>query len=71
MVSGYIKGNGERKMVKTDGILNCQKYISILRNHLLPGKADGKTFQQDGTSPHTLRATKMCLTENGMNLMNN
>ena len=66
-----MKGNGVRELVKIDGTLNSQKYISILRKHLLPGIADSEIFQQDGTSSHILRATKMFLTKNGMNLVEN
>ena len=71
MVWGYIKGNGERKLVKIDGTLNSEKYKSILREHLLSGIADGETFQQDGSSSHISRATKMFLTKNGVNLLEN
>ena len=64
MVWGHIKENGERMVVIIDFTLNSQKYISILRENLLPGIDDDEIFQQDDTSSQTLRGTKMFLTEN-------
>lgn len=47
IVSGYIKRNGakKKKMKKIDGILNSEKYITLLRFHVLSDILEGKIFQ--------------------------
>lgn len=54
MVWGYIKSNGAGKLIKIDGVLNSEKYITLQRSHLSPNIAEGENTK---THYHTSRKT--------------
>lgn len=61
MFSGCIKSDVRKKLLKFDGHLKGENYMSLLRLNPAPDYEAGEVFQHDGDFPcHTSRATK-CL----------
>ena len=58
MVWGAIKSSGEKVLVKFEGNVNSEKYIAVLKDHLLPFMDLGELFQQDNAPPHTAQKTQ-------------
>lgn len=53
MVWGYVKINISKKLIKIDGTLNSENYITLLKLHLLSDVAEGGLFHHDGSSCYT------------------
>lgn len=63
MVGGYLKRNGARKLIKIDGILNYEKYITLLRSHLLSDIAESEIFKPEKAPYQTLHETNKIFTD--------
>ena len=71
MVWGAIKSSGEKVLVKFEGNVNSEKYIAVLKDHLLPFMDLGELFQQDNAPPHTAQKTQTFFAETGVEILVN
>lgn len=75
MVWGCMSAHGVGRLHIVDGIVNANKYIDILENHLLPSISELERnnqeyiFQQDGAPCHTAKVVKAWFTEKNISVL--
>ena len=71
MVWGGIREDGERILVRITGTVNSDKYIQILKDHLLDFMYLGDFFQQDNAPPHKSEKTSQFFAESCVDVLEN
>lgn len=71
MVWGAFDGHGTLILHTVEGTLNSERYVEILRGHLLPLNRERRDllFQQDNATPHVSRRTLAFLQENHVSVL--
>ncbi len=68
MVWGCISADGMGSLHVLEGIVNAERYIKVLKQHMLPSR--WRVFQQDNTKPHTAAITKAWLHSRRVRVLN-
>ena len=74
MIWGGFSVHSFTNLVRIDGILNADRYITILNDNFIPAvntilPGNDKLFQHDNAPIHTARRTKTFLAENNVNIL--
>jgi len=74
MVWGAISVHGTSRLHIVSGMMNAQKYISVLQTRLLPQIKDWQCksdwiFQQDNAPCHTAKTVKLWIAKNEVKLL--
>ncbi len=75
MVWGCISAYGMGSLHVLEGIMNAERYIKVLEQHMLPSRQrlfQGRpcVFQQDNAKPHTAAITTACLRSRRVQVLN-